>query len=491
MSLTRRRLRGDAGAGTVEYIGIGAVVIVIVAALVMQVTPVGSAIASEICRAFGAECGSASAGVPGAEPIPEPTRACVLSSGTLTGTKSASISIIDGEDETQVVRDAKSNGDVTVTVLDAGTIGASLKAPGLEAELQVFGSGGSNKLKGDAGVGVRGASAATYTFSGPDAEQQADDFESYLAWTKGATEASQLGGIAFPGLSPIVGATVPQLGDALYRYFADYRPPSPSHISLEGGLVESGNLALNVGPLGGVKGDLKIAQSVGAKIHTETGAVTYYVKGSTSGSIKGEVGPSVPVPGTELKSSKLFGAEGQLAGAADLAAEVTVDADGQITGLAITGSLSGEYGGSVAQAFGTDYLDNYGSPLGVPIVEGGGKGTVRAQIAVTDANRDAVLSAMGELGLAATTSRNPVEAGAAAADPMLALLNQALATDGITRESADIKTEDIIAISLGGKLPGVGGVSVGVKAAYKSLQTTDAWYLGENGWEPWRNCVDS
>ena len=66
----RERLRGDEGAGSVEYIGAILVVVAIIGSVTVSVTPVGNTIMAEICAAFGAECG---AGVVVAEPRRNPT----------------------------------------------------------------------------------------------------------------------------------------------------------------------------------------------------------------------------------------------------------------------------------------------------------------------------------------------------------------------------------------------------------------------------------
>ncbi len=52
------RSRGDAGAASLEYAGVLAVVVLVVGALVMTSTPIGDAIKSRICAAVGAACGN-------------------------------------------------------------------------------------------------------------------------------------------------------------------------------------------------------------------------------------------------------------------------------------------------------------------------------------------------------------------------------------------------------------------------------------------------
>ncbi|MER7796859.1 hypothetical protein [Microbacterium sp. NPDC096154] len=463
---TPRRIPADRGAGSVEYVGIVAVVVVIIVALVMQATPIGGTIAAEICRAFGTECGT-STGTEEATPIPEPTRACTVLSNSEDYAVEGSVMFIDGGAGLQFRREVKSDGTIDVTVLGSVEGGGSVKAPGAEAEI----SGGvieNVPLGGDGDVGVSANADAgwkvgagfgqVFTFEGDDAAAQADRLIEFTKWKQGATAVGALG-------HPALGVASGFLAEMSYKWFNDYEPPAPSATLFEarGGVEASADADVL---LGGVGAEGEAEGVLGFRFNAD---------GSTTVHLEGGIGAS--------GEASFFTAGGELSGNAALVGEVTLDSDGNLIEVAMAGAASGE--GSIG------ITDLFGNPLS-DLSASGGQGVVaRAQVDVTDANRAQVLEALARAGLPLVRA-DLVGAGddyASASEALDFLMTESQRTGGTTLEYADVSSDTMLAAALGGRLPGVGGANLGFSATSGEEKLNDAFYLAETGWVNWRNCT--
>ena len=157
----RERLRGDEGAGSVEYIGAILVVVAIIGSVTVSVTPVGNTIMAEICAAFGAECG---AGVVVAEPPTQPDQQCTQGSTTSGLTAGVSIAFIDLDGGGEMTVDRMSDGTYRVVLDGEAGVAAVASAGEAVGALTINDYGGALELSADASAGVLGRGGAEFTF---------------------------------------------------------------------------------------------------------------------------------------------------------------------------------------------------------------------------------------------------------------------------------------------------------------------------------------
>lgn len=124
---------------------------------------------------------------------------------------------------------------------------------------------------------------------------------------------------------------------------------------------------------------------------------------------------------------------------------------------------------------------------GFPLQGTDGKGVrVSAQAPVTDANRSQVVAALGGLGVLAVQPGGPAVAQSTA---VLAIMGQARSNGDITAEVLDVNSSNLLSFALGLKAPAIGGLGIGMTSNTSSQTTTDAYFLGNNGWEDWTACA--
>src|SRR5690625_6368775 len=132
MTGLRARLRqngNEAGAGTLEYLGIILFAGLLVAGLVMSATPIGNQLAAKLCEAFGTSCG-ADAGGGDAEQKEPPKRACEQQASTVEGGFNAGVFYVNGDRSRAVTTTEMSDGTFTVEVVDNSELGASYSPAG-------------------------------------------------------------------------------------------------------------------------------------------------------------------------------------------------------------------------------------------------------------------------------------------------------------------------------------------------------------------------
>ena len=180
-------MRGDAhsaerGASGIEYVGMIVVAAIVVAAIVLAISPAGADVRAATCRAVGqvlqTELGCAAGGGSGDDAAPpededyEPGPCTVTQSGNQVSSV-VSVGIVDFGENAGLERQTMSDGTVTLTATDGGSLGVS---SGAGAELR---TGGGLELGAsiDFGGGYSFAAGDTWTF--PDAES-ADEVQELL-----------------------------------------------------------------------------------------------------------------------------------------------------------------------------------------------------------------------------------------------------------------------------------------------------------------------
>src|SRR5690625_1343751 len=177
MHSLRARLRQggkDAGAGTLEYLGIIFFVALLIIGLVLTATPVGSKIAEKLCEAVGTSCPAAPIAQ---EEKPPPARTCERGSTTVEGGFNVSVSFVDGDRSRAVTTREMSDGTFVVEVLDDGGIGVSAGTGGFDISMGVGEYEAGYGIGASGGGGLTGGNGEEYVFN---SQSDAEDFVAYV-----------------------------------------------------------------------------------------------------------------------------------------------------------------------------------------------------------------------------------------------------------------------------------------------------------------------
>jgi Flp pilus assembly pilin Flp len=435
-------LRGERGAAAVENAGVIVVVVAIVMALLLAISPVGQSIAGKICAAVGTTCGAAAP----PEQSDEPTEPCVLATDAVNVKYALSIAFVDVGSGVGMQTEEMSDGTYKTTVSTTAQGGASLTAGELVAKLRVGDYGGGLDVSATASAAQRLGGGLEYTF---DSADDAADFEEFVTRTFAKDTAKIAAG-------PALGIPI-EIGNwALNKITGyDYQPPAPTGFYVEGGPVISGSAGAQV-IVAGASGSGEFSGALGYRQDFESGDQTVYSKVKIDQKAAADLGLKVLAEGGT---------------STEIVTEMTVDKDGKLTGLAVVGAATAD--GSYDLSLLT----------GMPLQDSGGLGLrVRAALDVNDGNRAQLASALGELGVLGGGSTDQV-AGA------LSTLFDIAKTDGeVTAQTMEVSSSNLLTGALGVKAPAVGGVGVGIESGTSSSSSTSAWYLGDHGWNQWEAC---
>ncbi|WP_418277913.1 hypothetical protein ACNHYB_08105 [Isoptericola jiangsuensis] len=435
-------LRGERGAAAVEHVGVIVVVVAIVVALLVAISPVGQAVAGKICEAVGASCGSPSA----VEAEEEPTEPCVLNSDSVNVDYSLSVAFVDVGSGVGMQTEKMSDGTYKTTLSLSGQGGASLTAGELEAKLRIGDYGGGVDLSASASAAQKLEGGLEYTFASAD---DAADFQEWAYRTFAKETAKAAAGPAF-GLGV---EFVNWAADKITGY--DYEPPAPTGFYAQGGPVISGSAGAQA-ILVGAGGSGEFATAVGYRQDLQTGGRTVYSKINLDARAASDLGLKVLAEGG-------YGTE--------FVAEISVDKDGQLSGLSIAGAAT------------ADGAYDLTGMMDTPLQGAGGSGVrVKASLPVTDANRSQLNDALLELGIYGGGSPSRM-AGA-----LSGLLDVAKDSGEVTAQTLDVSNSNLVSGALGIKAPAVGGVGLGIDSGTSSSSSTSAWYLGDHGWNAWEAC---
>ncbi|MCL2454756.1 MAG: hypothetical protein FWD18_05575 [Micrococcales bacterium] len=431
----------------VEYVGIVFVVALLLGSITISTTPIGNAIVAKLCQAIGADCGIAIAAT---EKAP-PEDPCVQSSRQEDISGQVSISFVDLGSGKSMLTETLSDGTYRVTIGDSVHLGATLSAGEATAKLKIGDVGGGLDVSADVSAALKLGGGQEYTF---DSLAQVEDFQAWAYKEFGRDVAKSVTG-------PVLGLGVDFgffISDLITGY--DYKPPAPSAVYLEGGVVAGGSASAQV-IVAGAEGSIEGSVSLGTRVDTATGDITVYNKVTLDASASAQLGIVSGVHGSA---------------GIETIVETTMNSQGEITGVGWTAVASAEGGATDLTLLAS----------GAPLTEAAGKGvTMSASYPVTDANRDqthAFLRAMGVSTLAGGPAMTQ-----ALAIPWI--LDEARANGDITVQTLDVSKDNIFDAALALKAPAVGGLGFEAQAGVTSTSTNDAWYLGNSGWVKWKDCV--
>ena len=449
------RVRGDEGAGLVEYVGAVAVVVALIAGIAMWVLPVGDTIVAKLCDAFDADCGGAGQ----IDVDREPERACTLGTDTTTVQAGVSIAFIDLGSEGQLSVDRLSDGTYRVTLNGDVAVKAVASAGEAHGGLEIMGYGGSVELSASAAAGLHAGGGAEFTFD------SIEDVQDFNGWVQRKFAQNVVASATGPA-APIVGIGLEGVSQLIDWVTGNtYVPPVPSAVYAEGGVVANAGAGVGVGVAGG-SASIDYSNALGTKIDTKTGDITVYSKVELTAEAAAQLGFSSSDPN--------WGQGGEVSGQVQLVVAATVGPDGQLNHVSLDGAASSE--GAYALSNGAGY----------PIGDGYGKGlTLTADFAVTDRNRTQVTAALAGLGAVAVAGQPSMATSAAI--PLI--FDEARRSGDITAQFVDVSSQDLLAAALSLKAPAVGGLGFNLGASTSSSETTDAYYMTPTGWKEWSGCA--
>ncbi len=451
MSRRRGALRADArdeGAAVLEYVGMIIALAFLVVSLTLLFTPMGKDLSQKLCEAVtsvtGGSCSSSSADVPGDR---RPTKPCVTNTSEFAAKAGVSIAFVDLGSGMKMVTERLSDGTYRVTLVDTAKLGASLSAGEAVAKLRIGGYGGEAGLSASVSGALEGAYGREYTFG------SAQDVADFQEWAAREYSKNVAKGVAGPpgGLGIEVGTW---LWNKITGY--DYRPPEPSATYGEANVVVSGQAMAEV-VTAGARGDLSFGSGAGVR-RDSAGNITVYTKVTLDANAAADLGLQTVARGSA---------------GVETVVSVVVDPKGNVTEVGFTGAASAEGAYDLTRLAGT------------PMADTGGRGVgLNATFPVTDANRAGTIEALRGLGVVNVNGGVPM--GQAAAVPWI--LSQARDKGDITVQTYDVAKNELLAASLGLKVPGIGGLGLSADATTSEKSSTGAWYLGRDGWQKWEEC---
>lgn len=445
----------DDGAGSVEYLGATMVVALVIVSLLMAATPLGNQIAAKLCAAVGATCGDPT-GATGPKGPPEGP--CTLQTDDIHVEAGGSVLFINLGGEGEVSVSEESDGTYKVVVSGEAGAEAALSAGEAYGKLQIGDYGGSVGLSASVSAGTFQGAGVEYSF---DSEKKATEFTDFL--TREVAKHGSAG--AANAVLPGAGIGVEALGwlwDKVTGY--SYKPPAPNSSYFEGGITVKADAEASALTAGG-QASADYANAVGFKLDHVTGERTIYNKVTLDAQASAQLGLST--------TDANFGSGASGSAGVEMVVSTVVDKNFQVVGVSFDAAATAEGAGNLTALLGTE------------LQGGGGKGVkVSATLDVNDANRRAILAALGGLGVGVGTGD-----ASAVATAVPQLLDAARAAGDVTAQFIDVNSSNLVDAAIGLKIPGFGGVGLNAGASTASETSTGAYYLNENGWQQWAACA--
>jgi hypothetical protein len=463
-SLWRRASASDdTGAGSVEYVGITLVVVLVIGSVLMLVTPIGNTVAAKLCAAFGTSCGDSSA-ISASVPKAAPTRPCTVQTDGTHIEAGVDVSIIHVGESGDMSVETMSDGTYKVTVNGKMGAQAVLSAGKAGGSLQVGEYGAAVDLEASIAGGVYGGAGVDYTFAN---EGDATEFTDWVTRSVAKGGASAIAN----GVAPGLGAGVQAAGwiwDKVTGY--SYTPPAPDASFYEAGVTGDGGAAAGVGSAGG-SASASVEEALGLKIDNTTGEKTLYGRVSIDAEAAVQLGLSA--------TDGNWGAGGEGSASVEMVVATTFDKNGELSNVSLDAAATAEGAGSLTAL------------VGYPLQGGGGKGvTVSASFPVTAANRVAMTKALAGLAVPGTVSRDVVLSQIASVpDTVKQFITQGRSQGDITAQFVDVNSSNLVDAALSLEAPAVGGLGFNFGLSQSHSTSTDPWYLGNNGWNKWTACV--
>ncbi|HUG84521.1 MAG TPA: hypothetical protein VMM13_08140 [Euzebya sp.] len=446
-----RRRGDDHGQSTIEWLGIAAAIIAILAVMLLAAPGMGMVVQTRIQCLIAIVSGSGAA-CPSGERAGEPHRPCTTALTTGTGNVDVRVAFINaGLGEGFIIRET-SDGKVHVTFIEEGSLGASLEV-GAEGTATV--GGNEVGLGAEAGIGaaLEGEAGDTRVFDNPE------DAEAYIndRLIEEGIEALP------PGAEQIAGA-----GKDLVDWITGNDPPQGQAENTHGeiGITVEGDASATAGPL---SGQVEAAIGAGARVTVEPdGSRTVRLIASA------EAAASLGIPILEV------GANGKQTAHLELG----IDADGnpEVARIRVLteGAVDGQIMDSVADA--ADGLDK----LTTNISGGAGqRSVITAELDLTDPD---VADSFGDL----ISTGADAATGSADLDDLRAsgqrVLDELAENGSLSVEVYDI-TDNGLGVGAEANL-GIGlGADIGVETTSATLRDASFFDPVTGRFVPWEACL--
>ncbi len=436
-----------------EYVGAILIVVVLLLAVVIAVSPaarqIGCELVSTVSRAVGGPglaCGEASTE---AEKTHEPEGPCTLSESSRSRTMSVSVvATADGTGTITVVE--MSDGTYQVSATNTANISVG-EGKGTDYGLEVTVDG--NTYGGGASVGVgaglKGEATATYTVNSAEEAEQLRAYLQQAEEEQAASAVSGVGGFLY----------------SAYNYITDrngartYTPPEPTSVTYAGGVTTSASASATGGSTH-VEAGVNQANMLGVTSSTD-GTTTVYYSAKVDGSVQGNDG----VPGVNQT-------EGEASGEQEAVVAVTFDKSGEPIETSMQLMYAGNASASATSLFGDDWA--------TPPASGGRVYEATIDLTGPDAEQGwALAQAVGAAG----ASSNPIGAHFALDD----YIAQARESGTVTAQDVETEGQTDFGFSASFK-PGGIGFGFGYSDESSSTTYSNGRYLEGDEWLPWEGC---
>jgi hypothetical protein len=215
---TRLSGRGQAGQTNVEWLGVMAIIVVVVGLVAAASPPIAQNV---VCKAtgmmgkvFGKQWGCEAAGPQAGLPP------CIVSQGDGQLKASVTVFSIKGGGKVKIVKQRRSDGKWVITVIGGGELGAQFGSPGGRVSVDTGSSEVGGGAGAEGGVVAQGEYAAAWVF---DDEKRADDQIDILR--------NKLRDAAIDAGVPVIGS----IGTSLFGEHRDLGDPDIEY--LQGGVA--------------------------------------------------------------------------------------------------------------------------------------------------------------------------------------------------------------------------------------------------------------
>lgn len=310
--MTRLRARGEDGQTTLEWLGIVAVVVALLTALLLTAPNLGTDVADTfrclLSRVVGdgGACGGEDARAPG-----EPGDPCVVRSQGGGVSVNGRIVVVDLESGDSYIREEKSDGTIEVTFIEEGSLGASVRGGG-GVRGNVGNTGGGGQAQVSAGAAINGFIGETRVFDDP---AEADQF------IRDRIVDESINGLPLPLELPARGVR------GVVDWITGHETPTGEQGAREGGASISAEAEVE-GAVGPLIGNLGAAAEGGAR-----------VKLLPDGSAEITIAAERSVEG---RLGLVVGVDGSAGG--EQSVTVTVGPDGVPTSISVATTVEGEIG---------------------------------------------------------------------------------------------------------------------------------------------------
>jgi hypothetical protein len=450
----------EAGAATLEGLGITILAALLVGALLATMTPAGAWLSDNVkaalCRIVTLGQGSC-APVTIADETHKPQSPCVLSTDTDTHAYSLDVTFVH----------VGGGGTIKVEQMSDGTYRVSMEGGAEGGVTAGLGGGFSVTVNDNTYGGEASLDAAAYAMLtagvswNVSGKSDKDKLVNYLKDERNWAEiSSAVSGAAGPLGAVAGGAT--DVGHHIWNWITgdDYAPPAPDEVYGQAGVGgDAGGTAAGI--TGGASAGVDMSEALGARVDTATGRTTVYFASTLSGDASINQGYSE--------------AEGQryaAGGIGQVIVGVELGGDGKPVSITAQALAAGDATAQINSIFAGNLLDE--SPSGGVLYN--------AKVDLTDPEAIRIGSdVLNSLGIVHTN--NPVSSSI---DAFQTFVNAAKRDGTLTRQDVTEGSNTPFAIDASGKV----GVELGAsyEMSNSNITSTNASYFNGKDWVPWSEC---